>query len=194
MDESGPDLAKFKELHSVTDLALCPTKATAQAIGRVMASLVMLERHIWLNLTEIKDSDRTALLDSPVSTSGLIGSAVDDFAECYIDAQKSSQAMPNLLQKLHPQVVDTIWCTFGWADVDLFTAQENSLCQAFFSKEKIVAVPHIFARAVGQWALPLHTQSVSAAIVANHAPVSGQLIGKHDIYLDKSTFKFKETR
>lgn len=69
MDESGPNPAKFKELCSATDLAKRATKATAQAIGRAMASLVplmaslVLECHLWLNLTEIKDADRTALLD-----------------------------------------------------------------------------------------------------------------------------------
>lgn len=30
----------------------------AQAIGRSMANLVVLERHLWLNLTEIKDMDK----------------------------------------------------------------------------------------------------------------------------------------
>lgn len=36
MDESGPDLAAFKELHSVNDLALCTTKNKAQPISRSM--------------------------------------------------------------------------------------------------------------------------------------------------------------
>lgn len=45
MDETGPDTATFKELRSTTDLALCATKATAQTIGRSMASLVVLECH-----------------------------------------------------------------------------------------------------------------------------------------------------
>ncbi len=45
VDESEPD---------ATDLALRATKTTAQAIGRSMASLVVLERHLWLTLTEIK--------------------------------------------------------------------------------------------------------------------------------------------
>lgn len=57
----------FKKLRSATDLALRAAKAPSQAIGHAMASLVMLERHLWLNLTEIKAADRTALLDSPVS-------------------------------------------------------------------------------------------------------------------------------
>ncbi len=45
VDESEPD---------ATDLALRATKTTAQAIGGSMASLVVLERHLWLTLTEIK--------------------------------------------------------------------------------------------------------------------------------------------
>ncbi len=92
MDESVPGPATFKELRSATDLALCATKITAQAIGRLMASLVVLERHLWLNLIEIKNADRTAFLNSPVSTTGLFGSAVDCFVERFTAAQKSSQA------------------------------------------------------------------------------------------------------
>ncbi|KAL0154447.1 hypothetical protein M9458_048710, partial [Cirrhinus mrigala] len=47
-DRSALDPATLKELRSATDLALRATKATAQAIGRSMASLVVLERHLWL--------------------------------------------------------------------------------------------------------------------------------------------------
>lgn len=46
----------------------------------MMANLMVLERHLWLNLTEIKDADKTVFLDSPVSPTGLFGSAVDGFA------------------------------------------------------------------------------------------------------------------
>lgn len=62
-----------------------------------MASLVVLERLLWLNLTEIKESDRTALLDSPISLLDLFGSTVDGFAERYIAAQQSLQAMSRQL-------------------------------------------------------------------------------------------------
>ncbi len=51
LDESGPDPAAFRQLRSTTDLALQATKSTAQAIGRSMANLVVLKRHLWLNLT-----------------------------------------------------------------------------------------------------------------------------------------------
>ncbi|ROL50524.1 hypothetical protein DPX16_2823 [Anabarilius grahami] len=65
LDESGTDAPAFRELRSATDLALCATKATAQAIGCSMASLVVLQRHLWLNLTEIKEADKVAFLDAP---------------------------------------------------------------------------------------------------------------------------------
>ena len=69
----------FNELRRATDLSLRATKQTARAIGRSMASLVTAERHLWLNLTGIKDKDRTFLLDAPVSPSGLFGDAKNEF-------------------------------------------------------------------------------------------------------------------
>ncbi len=59
----------------------CATKMTAQTIGRSMASLVQLERYLWLNLTEMKDADKVPFLDSPVSPTGLFGPAVEGFAK-----------------------------------------------------------------------------------------------------------------
>ncbi len=99
MDEAGPDPAAFSELCSATDHALRTTKTTAQAIGRSMASIVVLERHLWLTLTEIKDADKVPFLDSPVSPTGLFGPAVEGFAERFTAAQKSSQAMRHFLPK-----------------------------------------------------------------------------------------------
>lgn len=46
LDESGLDSAAFKELCRVTDLALNTTKSGAQAIGRALASLMVLEHHL----------------------------------------------------------------------------------------------------------------------------------------------------
>ncbi len=99
IDESEPDPATLRELRSATDLALRATKTTAQAIGRSMASLVVLERHLWLTLTEIKDADRVSFLDAPISPSGLFGPAVKGIAERFTEAQKASQAMRHFLPK-----------------------------------------------------------------------------------------------
>ncbi|KAL0183542.1 hypothetical protein M9458_019238, partial [Cirrhinus mrigala] len=98
-DKSALDTATLTELRSATDLALRATKATAQAIGRSMASLVVLERHLWLTLTEIKDADKVPILDAPVSPTGLFGPAVEGFAKCFSAAQKTSQAMRHFLPK-----------------------------------------------------------------------------------------------
>ncbi len=98
-DESGPETATLRELRSATDLTLCATKATAQAIGHSMASLVVLERHLWLTLTEIKEADKVPFLDAPNFPNGLFGPAAEGFAERFTEAQKSSQAMRHFLAK-----------------------------------------------------------------------------------------------
>ncbi|KAL0161520.1 hypothetical protein M9458_045245, partial [Cirrhinus mrigala] len=98
-DKSALDPATLTELRSATDLALCATKATAQAIGKSMASLVVLERHLWLTLTEIKDADKVPFLDAPISPTGLFGPSVEGFAERFSAAQKTSQAMQHFLPK-----------------------------------------------------------------------------------------------
>ncbi len=64
MDESGQHQEAFKELRTASNLSLRATKATAWAISKTMASLVVLERHLWLNLTEIRDAKKMAFLDS----------------------------------------------------------------------------------------------------------------------------------
>lgn len=41
-----------------------------------MVGLVTVEIHLWLNLTEIREQDKTFLLNIPISQSGLFGDAV----------------------------------------------------------------------------------------------------------------------
>ncbi|KAI2645370.1 putative hydrolase M10 [Labeo rohita] len=61
------DEEAFSELCLATDLSLRATKQMARAIGRSMAAVVSTERHLWLNLTGIKERDQAFLLDAPVS-------------------------------------------------------------------------------------------------------------------------------
>ncbi len=93
------DSAALRDMRSVTDLALHATKATAQAIGRLMYILIVLERHLWLTMTAMKEADKVPFLEAPVSSSSLFGPAVDGFAERFMEAQKSSQAMRHFLPK-----------------------------------------------------------------------------------------------
>ncbi|ROJ57626.1 hypothetical protein DPX16_23825 [Anabarilius grahami] len=48
---------------------------------------------------QIKEANKTAFLDAPVSLSGLFGPAVEGFTERFTAAQKSSQAMRHFLPK-----------------------------------------------------------------------------------------------
>ncbi len=68
-----------------------------------MAGLVVLERHLWLTLTEIKDTDKVSFLDAPISPSGLFGPAVKGFAERFTEAQKASQVMRHFLSSAPAQ-------------------------------------------------------------------------------------------
>ncbi len=81
--------AAFSELRSATDLALRATKMTAQMISRSMASLVVLELHLWLNMTEMKDADKVSFLDSPVS-----GPAVKGFAQRFTEVVPGNATLP----------------------------------------------------------------------------------------------------
>ncbi len=64
-EEASLDAASLRDLRSTTDLALHATKATAQAIGRSMSSLIVLERHLWLTMAEMKEADKVPLVDAP---------------------------------------------------------------------------------------------------------------------------------
>ncbi len=98
-EEAGLDSASLRDLRSATDLALRANKATAQAIGCSMSSLIVLERHLWLTMTEMKEADKVPFLDAPVLSGSLFGLAVEGFAECFTEDQKSSQVMRHFLPK-----------------------------------------------------------------------------------------------
>lgn len=72
MDDSDEVRADaIRELRCATDLPLRATKEMAKSVGQSMAALVATERHLWLNLFDMKDRDRSVLLDAPLSPSGL---------------------------------------------------------------------------------------------------------------------------
>ncbi|KAI2666671.1 Transposon Ty3-G Gag-Pol polyprotein [Labeo rohita] len=72
---------------------------TAQGICRCMGSLITLQRHLWLTLTDMRESEKAQLLDTPISPLGLFGDAVGSFSEKFLEAQKQSKAMSHFLPK-----------------------------------------------------------------------------------------------
>ncbi len=99
LHEGDADPGVLQELRTATDLALMATKVTAQALGQTMSTLVVQERHLWLTLTDTRESDKHRFLDSPISQVGLFGEAVEDFAQQFSAAQKQTEAFHHILPR-----------------------------------------------------------------------------------------------
>ncbi len=100
MDEgTGLTPEAMKELRRATDLALRATKHTARAVGRSMAASVAAERHLWLNLTEIREKEKVFLIDAPISQSGLFGEAVSAIVDKFRSAKTQSAALKQFMPR-----------------------------------------------------------------------------------------------
>ncbi|CAM4569325.1 unnamed protein product [Leuciscus chuanchicus] len=99
---ASADAGVIRDLRSATDLALVATKRAAQAVGRSMGYLVVLHRHLWLTLSDVKDADRKTLLNAPITSTGLFGDAVDKVTERYSETQKKAKAMSHVIPRRAP--------------------------------------------------------------------------------------------
>ncbi|KAI2652706.1 ORF V: Enzymatic polyprotein [Labeo rohita] len=99
LHKGSPDQAVMQELRAATDFALRATKVTARSLGQVMSTLVVQERHLWLNLAQMADVDKTRFLDAPVSQAGLFGDTVEDFAQQFSAVQKQTEAIKHILPR-----------------------------------------------------------------------------------------------
>ncbi len=68
--EGSTDPGLMQELRTATDFALRATKVTARSLGKAMSTMVVQERHLWLNLAEMKDVDKARFLDTPSPREG----------------------------------------------------------------------------------------------------------------------------
>lgn len=103
LDGNEPDPDGVRDLRAATDFALMATKRTAQAIGRSMGFMVALHRHLWLTLADLKEADKRALLNAPLSPAGLFGDAVDAVVQRFAEDQKRSRAMSQVLPRRSAQ-------------------------------------------------------------------------------------------
>ncbi len=99
LHEGGHDPQVLQELRAATDLALWATKVTARSVGHAMSTLVVQERHLWLCLADMRDTDKVRFLNSPVSQTGLFGDAVENFAQQFSAVQKQSEAISHILPR-----------------------------------------------------------------------------------------------
>ncbi len=90
MHEDSSDPGLMQELRTATDLTLRAMKVTARSLGKAMSTMVVQERHLWLDLAEMKDSSwRT-----PISQAGLFGDTVEGFAQQFSAVQKQTEGDP----------------------------------------------------------------------------------------------------
>ncbi len=57
------------------------------------------ERHLWLNLTEIREKEKVFLLDAPISQSGLFGEVVSSVMEKFRSAKMQSAALKQFMPR-----------------------------------------------------------------------------------------------
>ncbi len=94
--EGSTDPGLMQELRTVTDFALRATKVTARSLGKAMSTMVVQERHLWLNLAEMKDVDKARFLDAPISQGGLFGDTVEGFAQQFSAVQQQTEGIQHI--------------------------------------------------------------------------------------------------
>ncbi len=93
----SPD--EVAELRRTTDLALRATKQATTAMGRSMAAMVVMERHLWVNLADIGKKEKGFLLNAPVSPSELFGTSVETVVEKFREAKACSTAFKTFIPR-----------------------------------------------------------------------------------------------
>ncbi len=68
-------------------------------LGKAMSTMVVQERHLWLNLAEMKDVDKARFLDAPISQGGLFGDTVEGFAQQFSAVQQQTEAIQHILPR-----------------------------------------------------------------------------------------------
>lgn len=64
-----------------------------------MSTLVVQERHLWLNLADMCEVDKVHFLDSPISQAGLFGDTVYEFTQEFKAVREQSDAMGNVIYR-----------------------------------------------------------------------------------------------
>ncbi len=93
----------MQELRTATDLAPRATKVTARSLGKAMSTLVVQERHLWLNLVEMKNVDKARFLDTPSprqSCSATTSRALPSSSQRYSSRpRRSSTSCPGVMHR-----------------------------------------------------------------------------------------------
>lgn len=86
LDEGSSEPRLMQELRLATDFAL-----TARD-GSAMSTMVVQELNLWLNLAEVRDSNKDRFLDIRISQCDLIRDIVEDFSQQFLAVKKQAEA------------------------------------------------------------------------------------------------------
>ncbi len=128
-----------------------------------MASLVVLERHLWLNLMEMKVTDKVPFFNSPVSFGLSMEPSVLPENVLNTISQARAQSTGHLYA-LKWSVFST-WCTTRGANPEVC---DLSLILSFLQE------------LLEKGRSPSTLKVYVAAIAASHAPIDGQSVGKNN--------------
>ncbi len=101
--EGSTDPGLMQELRTATVFALRATKVTTRSLGKAKSTMVVQERHLWLNLAEMKDVDKARFLNAPISQGGLFGARLQS-ARRRGRPPASSRAAPPQAESTHRPV------------------------------------------------------------------------------------------
>lgn len=83
----------MQELRMATDIKFRAMKVAVRVLGQTMSIFTVQERHLWLNLAELRDVIRMHFLEAPISQGGLFDNNVEDFAQQFSAVQKLTEAI-----------------------------------------------------------------------------------------------------
>ncbi len=63
--------------------------------------MVFQEPHLWLNLAEMNDVDKSRFLDAPISQAGLFNDTVEGFAQQFMAIQQQTEVIQHILCVIH---------------------------------------------------------------------------------------------
>lgn len=97
LHEGSRDPGVPQELSAATDLALRAAKVWS--LGRVMSTLVVQKRHLWLCLADMRETEKVRFLNSPGCQTGLFGDTIESCAQQFLAAQKQMEAIKHIVPR-----------------------------------------------------------------------------------------------
>lgn len=97
-----PNTSVWEDITTVTDICLRVQRCAVQAMGKCMAMLVLQERARWLNLANLSDKEKEDILDMPVVSEGIFGSALASMQQRCEAKKRDDEALQLCLPRKTP--------------------------------------------------------------------------------------------